>query len=169
MVEIRSQGLEYPVLVWPKPLAPRAHSRKHREFVVLYSYSEGLFLGVPHIARELRERGVGLNLDGFLVSPNVSGAELEALATRSGSLHSLSETVCFCVYDYVSNEPAYERSAHLVETLRDLVHTKHIRPRMANNFAELQTIRKQHLDEGSESSIVKNINAPFRQNWTYSS
>lgn len=162
-----NQTIEWPCLVWPKPYGVRCHTRVYRGRSYLYSYSEGLFLGLEHIVSELAELALVERLDGFLVGSTTAAKEaLCSILARTTVPHPAACEVEYLVYDYVSNDYAYERVLRLSGLLREGKKIRLLKPSLANDLRELCLLRKQAEQAGYEGTIVRNMNTPFIQNWT---
>lgn len=166
--------IKFPCVVQPKLDGIRCLAYRRDGRMVLQSRKGKEFKSIPHIAAALEliitdEHTV---LDGELFK---KGDDFETIASavKRDEPSDLSKTAEYHIYDMFDlRRPSMTYRERLVNVRfvhSDIVQQKNpclriVQSKQVNSEAEIEAIYEQHIAEGYEGSIVRNLDGPYEQN-----
>ena len=128
---------------------------------LLLSSSENPFFSVPHIAEALKHLNTDLELDGELYCHGLPFEDIHSIVSRTTNLHPNHEAVKFHIFDYVSEEPQFQRLCNLTDIVPVESNLRLAPFYICETFDEVIKVYEKILELGYEGIIVRHFLAPY--------
>lgn len=128
----------------------------------LLSSENNLFSSVPHIIKALKEQEIPWyqEYDGELYTHGLDFSSIHSIVSRTVNLHPDHEQMQYHIFDYVSDDPQWQRIKTL-HKLRLKPPLKLVPLIMCNTFDEVIKAYDDILSQGYEGIVVRHIDAPY--------